>query len=63
MKPGGKQSLEFQWTTQPYVPEDSTLHNHCCENLKYYNTKTFSLYALFCVIHLYLMLILEIICS
>lgn len=24
--------LTFQWTTH-YIPEDSTLHNHCCENL------------------------------
>jgi hypothetical protein len=28
-------SLEFQWTAH-YIPEDSTLHNHRCENLKSY---------------------------
>jgi hypothetical protein len=22
------------WTTQHYIPENSTLHNHCYENLK-----------------------------
>jgi hypothetical protein len=29
-------SADFQWTTQCYVPEDSTLHNHRCENLRSY---------------------------
>jgi hypothetical protein len=29
--------IDFQWTTQCYIPEDRTLHNHCCENLKSYN--------------------------
>jgi hypothetical protein len=27
-------SVDFQWTTWCYIPEDGTLHNHCCENLK-----------------------------
>jgi hypothetical protein len=27
---------DFQRTTQHYIPEDRTLHNHCCENLKSY---------------------------
>jgi hypothetical protein len=31
---GGKDS--FQLTTRRYIPEDSTLHNHRCENLKSY---------------------------
>jgi hypothetical protein len=26
--------LGFQRTTQQYIPEDTTLHNHHCENLK-----------------------------
>jgi hypothetical protein len=26
----------FQPTTRRYIPEDRTLHNRCCENLKYY---------------------------
>jgi hypothetical protein len=30
-------SVDFQRTTRRYIPEDSTLHNHCCENLKTYN--------------------------
>jgi hypothetical protein len=29
-------SVDFQQTTQPYNPEDRTLHIHRCENLKSY---------------------------
>jgi hypothetical protein len=29
-------SVDFQQTTRRYIPEDSTLHNHRCENLKSY---------------------------
>jgi hypothetical protein len=29
-------SVDFQWTTCCYIPQDRTLHNHCCENLKSY---------------------------
>jgi hypothetical protein len=29
-------SVDFQWTTRFYVPGDSTLHNHHCENPKLY---------------------------
>jgi hypothetical protein len=29
-------SVVFQQTTRRYIPEDSTLHNHRCENLKSY---------------------------
>jgi hypothetical protein len=29
-------SVEFQLTTRRYIPEDRTLHNHRCENLKSY---------------------------
>jgi hypothetical protein len=29
-------STVFQQTTWHYIPEDSTLHNHRCENLKSY---------------------------
>jgi hypothetical protein len=25
-------SVDFQWTTECYIPEDKTLHKHCCEN-------------------------------
>jgi hypothetical protein len=32
-----KTFTDFQWTTWCYIPEDSTLHNHCSENLKYYS--------------------------
>jgi hypothetical protein len=27
-------SLVFQWTTWRYIPEDVTLHNHRCKNLR-----------------------------
>jgi hypothetical protein len=26
--------VDSQRTTRPYIPEDTTLHNHCCENLR-----------------------------
>jgi hypothetical protein len=29
-------SVEFERTTQRYIPEDSTAHNHRCDNLKSY---------------------------
>jgi hypothetical protein len=29
-------SVETQRTTRSHIPEDDTLHNHHCENLKYY---------------------------
>jgi hypothetical protein len=29
-------SVEFQWTTQQYVPKDRTLRNHRCENIRSY---------------------------
>jgi hypothetical protein len=29
-------SGDFQQTTRCYIPEDRTLHNHLCENLKSY---------------------------
>jgi hypothetical protein len=28
-------SVDFQQTTLRYVPDDITLHNHSCENLKF----------------------------
>jgi hypothetical protein len=31
-----KTSVESQRTTRRYIPEDGTLHNHGCENLKSY---------------------------
>jgi hypothetical protein len=27
-------SLDFEWTTVHYTPEDTTLHNHRCEYLE-----------------------------
>jgi hypothetical protein len=30
-------SVATQETTRRHIPEDATLHNHCCENLKSYN--------------------------
>jgi hypothetical protein len=35
--------VEFQWTTQRYIPENRDLHNHRCENLK-----SFTLTSSFC---------------
>jgi hypothetical protein len=40
-----KTSVETQRTTQRHIPEDYTLHNHCCENLKSY-IKLLSLWML-----------------
>jgi hypothetical protein len=34
-----KTSANSQWTTQCYIPEGRTLHNHGCENIKSYNTQ------------------------
>jgi hypothetical protein len=31
-----KSLVEFQQAAQLCIPEDRTLHNHCCENLKSY---------------------------
>jgi hypothetical protein len=30
-------SIKIQRTTRRHIPEDDTLHNHGCENLKSYN--------------------------
>jgi hypothetical protein len=30
-------SVNFQRTAPRYIPEDRTLHNHSCDNLKSYN--------------------------
>jgi hypothetical protein len=32
-------SVDFQKTTRPYIPEDGTIHNQRCENLKSYKNK------------------------
>jgi hypothetical protein len=34
-----KVSVDFQRTTRCYIPENRTLHNHCCVNLKSYQRK------------------------
>jgi hypothetical protein len=36
-------SVDSQRSTQRYIPEDSTLDNHCCKNLKSYIWTTISL--------------------
>jgi hypothetical protein len=33
-KCSSKTSADFKHTTSHYIPEDSTLYNYCCENLK-----------------------------
>jgi hypothetical protein len=35
-------SIRFQQPTWCYIPEDSTLHNHRCENLKSYQVAIYS---------------------
>jgi hypothetical protein len=30
--------IDFHRTTWRCIPEDTAAHNHCCENLKYYDT-------------------------
>jgi hypothetical protein len=34
---GGDMFFDFQRTTQLYIPEERTIHNHLCENLKFYD--------------------------
>jgi hypothetical protein len=29
-------SVDFQYATRRYIPEDRNPHNHSCENLKFY---------------------------
>jgi hypothetical protein len=31
-----EKSVDVQWTTRRYIPEDITLHSHRCENFKSY---------------------------
>jgi hypothetical protein len=45
---GGVQSVDSQPTTRRYIPEDSTLHNHRCENLKSYKRCFVTLQAGLC---------------
>jgi hypothetical protein len=42
MKADAKQS-GFQQTTRRYIPEDRTLHNNRCENLKTYKDIMFEI--------------------
>jgi hypothetical protein len=37
-----KSCVSFQQTTGHYKPEDGTLRNHHCENLKFYISQTFT---------------------
>jgi hypothetical protein len=36
-------SVDTQRTTRRYIPEDGTLHNHRCENLKSYTVEVYFL--------------------
>jgi hypothetical protein len=36
-------SVDFQFITWHRIPEDKTLHNHCCENLNSYYTSLFAI--------------------
>jgi hypothetical protein len=40
-------SVDIQRTTRRYIPEDGTLHNHRCENLKSYITLLINIYNKF----------------
>jgi hypothetical protein len=40
-------TLSFQQTTWRYIPEDKTLHNHRCENLKSYISASLSSNSVF----------------
>jgi hypothetical protein len=39
--------VDCERTTRRYIPEDSTLHNHRCENLKSYNPPAVSVEQVF----------------
>jgi hypothetical protein len=39
-------SVDIQWTALQYIPEDSTLHNYCCENLKSYKSICINAYII-----------------
>jgi hypothetical protein len=41
--------VDAQRTTRRYIPEDSTLHNHRCENLKSYKMNTYLWSTIFLV--------------
>jgi hypothetical protein len=41
-------SVEIQRTTRRHIPEDDTLHNHRCGNLKFYNVTTNSMLQCIC---------------
>jgi hypothetical protein len=36
------ETVDFQRIAWRHIPEDSTLHNHCCENLKFYIPMVYS---------------------
>jgi hypothetical protein len=44
-------SVGFQLNIQRYIPEDSTLHNHWCENLKPYTWLLLLVSLSFCYMH------------
>jgi hypothetical protein len=43
---GGHMSDSFERTTRHYIPEGRTLHNHCCENLKFHPTNVCSSFSM-----------------
>jgi hypothetical protein len=60
-----KTSLNFQWTTWPSFPEDRTIHNHCCENLKSYTSNNFIFWGklLFVLLHFIFIFLIMHICK
>jgi hypothetical protein len=45
-------SVDFYRTTRRYIPEDCTLHNHRCENLKSYMVEVYLYIGKMCSLHL-----------
>jgi hypothetical protein len=46
-----KTSVDFQQTAHRYIPEDRTLHNHQCENLKSCKSSDDLCINIFVIIH------------
>jgi hypothetical protein len=43
-----EKSVDFQRTTRRHIPEDSTVHNDRCANLKCYDLRTTDYYEVSC---------------
>jgi hypothetical protein len=43
-----KMLANLQWTTWHYIPDNRTLHNHCCRNLQFSLEVGQDVYMLMC---------------